>query len=241
MLNTESRPRRNRKSSYIRDLLGETKLSMNDFVLPCFIEEGKRAKVKLTSLPFVYRFSVDMLIQELKEYIDVGLRAVALFPRVPQEKKSDDAKEAYRKESLVPQAIKELKSAYPKLCVIADIALDPFTLDGHDGIVEKGEVLNDETVKILVKQALCYAKAGADMLAPSDMMDGRIGRIREELDQHQFKNVSLLSYSAKYASSFYGPFREAIDSGLRKSDKKSYQMDPANRREAIREVFFGYR
>jgi len=233
------RPRRMRKHANTRKLMRENSLSCDDLIYPIFITEGNSVREKIESMPGIERLSIDELIKELKELTKLKIPAIALFPVVPMEKKSLDAHEAFNPDGLAQKAVKEVKSKYPDMMVITDVALDPFTTHGQDGIIDSsGYVLNDETVEVLCKQALSHAKAGADIVAPSDMMDGRIGSIREELENNGFIHTKILAYSAKYASSYYGPFRDAVGSAsnLGASSKESYQMDPGNSDEAIREV-----
>ncbi len=233
------RPRRMRKHANTRELMRENTLTTNDLILPIFIVEGKKQRQSIDSMPDIERLSIDELLIEAKELAVLGIHAVALFPVVPENKKSLNAKEAFNTDGLVQCAVRTLKDAHPKLAIITDVALDPFTTHGQDGLInDNGYVLNDETVEVLVKQALSHAQAGADIVAPSDMMDGRIGAIREALEENGFIHTNILAYSAKYASSYYGPFRDAVGStkNLGASSKETYQMDPANSDEAIREV-----
>jgi len=227
------RPRRNRKSAAIRDLVQETTLSVNDFIFPMFVMEGSNIKSEIKSMPNIYRFSLDTLLEELKEVTDLGIKSICLFPNYPESKKDKYATESYNADTLYLRALSEIKNKFPDLALMTDIALDPYSSDGHDGIVENGQILNDETLEVLGKMALAQARAGADILGPSDMMDGRVGYIRELLDGEGFTNISIMSYSAKYASAFYGPFRDALDSAPKFGDKKTYQMNPANVREAL--------
>ncbi|SCA62518.1 Delta-aminolevulinic acid dehydratase [Chlamydiales bacterium SCGC AG-110-M15] len=230
------RPRRNRKSPAIRTLSQETRLHPSNFIVPLFILEGKNIKDPISSMPGIMRYSVDLLIKEAESLHRLGIPAVILFPIIPESKKSSDASEALRSGNLVERAVKALKKEIPELCVITDIALDPYTDHGHDGIMDKyGQILNDPTLDVLDKMALHHANAGADIVAPSDMMDGRVLSIRQTLDSHGFHNVNIMSYTAKYASAFYGPFRDALGSAPKSGDKKTYQMNPANVREAILE------
>ncbi|SHK26725.1 porphobilinogen synthase [Rubritalea squalenifaciens DSM 18772] len=229
------RPRRNRKSAAIRDLVRETTLSAGDFIYPLFVHDSDE-NVDIAAMPGCKRWSIEGLVKEAGEAYDLGVPAVVIFPAIKEELKTSQAEECFNPDGLVPRAIKALKAAYPDLCVMTDIALDPYNADGHDGIVQDGEILNDETVEVLCKQALCHAEAGADIVSPSDMMDGRVQAIREELDGAGYHGVSIVAYSAKYASAYYGPFRGALDSAPKAGDKKTYQMDYANVREAIREV-----
>ncbi|MES2855100.1 MAG: porphobilinogen synthase [Bdellovibrionota bacterium] len=230
------RPRRNRTTSAIRSLVRETELHPNDFILPLFVTEGKKQRVPIKSMPGVFRFSLDQILETCKQAHDLGIPAVALFPVISDSKKDRYAKESLNPKGLLQETINAIKVKVPGLAVIGDIAMDPYSTDGHDGLVVDGEIVNDATLSILAEMAVAQAKAGVDVVAPSDMMDGRIGHIRVALDAAGFEHVSILSYAAKYASSFYGPFREALDSAPRSGDKKTYQMDPANRREALREV-----
>ena len=231
------RPRRNRKSSAIRDLVRETELSVKDLVYPVFIMEGREKEESILSMPGMTRKTVDVLLKEVEECVSLGISAIAPFPSIEEIKKNRIGSESYNPDGLVPTCVRAVKDKFPDVVVMTDVALDPFNSDGHDGIVaESGEILNDETVEVLCKMAVCHAKAGADFLCPSDMMDGRIGAIRKALDAERLLNTSILAYSAKYASAFYGPFRDALDSAPKAGDKKTYQMDPGNRIEAIREV-----
>lgn len=230
------RPRRNRKSAAIRDLVRETDLNPGHLIYPLFLQEGNRNEA-ISSMPGCQRWCVNDLVKEAGEAHALGVPAVVLFPRIPDELKTPGAEECYNADGLVPRAIKALKAAHPSLVVITDVALDPYNSDGHDGLVAAdGRILNDKTVDVLCQQALCHARAGADIVAPSDMMDGRVAAIREALDGESFTDVSIMSYTAKYASAFYGPFRGALDSAPKSGDKKTYQMDPANAREALREA-----
>lgn len=229
------RPRRNRKSAGVRDLVREVSLSASDLVYPLFVHEADFDEA-IDAMPGCMRWSLAGLVKEAGEAFAVGVRAVVIFPKVPEELKTRGAEECYNDEGLIPRAVRALKAAFPGLVVITDVALDPYSSDGHDGVVRDGEILNDESVEVLCKQALCHARAGADIVSPSDMMDGRVGAMREALDGAGFDGISILSYSVKYASAFYGPFRGALDSAPKAGDKKTYQMDFANVREAIREV-----
>ncbi|GAA5218628.1 porphobilinogen synthase [Corallincola platygyrae] len=233
------RPRRMRASDFSRRLMAESQLSVNDLIYPMFVLEGENQREPVPSMPGVERVSIDLLLKEAEELVALGVPAVALFPVTPAEVKSLDAAEAYNPDGLAQRAVKALKAAYPELGVITDVALDPFTTHGQDGIIDdEGYVLNDITKDVLVKQALSHADAGADVVAPSDMMDGRIGAIREALEAAGHVNTRILAYSAKYASSYYGPFRDAVGSAgnLKGGNKYSYQMDPANSDEALQEV-----
>ncbi len=233
------RPRRMRKHAHTRELMRENTLTTDDLILPIFVIEGKNQRQKIDSMPDVERLSIDELLIEAQELITLGIRAVALFPVINEEEKSLDAQEAFNADGLAQRAMRALKAKHPELAIITDVALDPFTSHGQDGLInDEGYVLNDETVKVLVKQALSHAQAGADIVAPSDMMDGRIGAIRNALEENGFIHTNILAYSAKYASNYYGPFRDAVGSAknLGKSSKETYQMHPANSDEAIREV-----
>ncbi len=230
------RPRRNRKSAVIRDMVQEHRLSASNLIFPLFIIEGENQKTEVASMPGIYRYSIDNLLKEVESCMKLGLKAFDLFPSVEESLKDKYATEAHREGTLYLRAIEAVKKNFPEACVITDVAMDPYSSDGHDGIVEDGEILNDETLVVLGKMALAHAKAGADIIAPSDMMDGRIGYLRQLLDEHGYSHVSLMSYTAKYASAFYGPFRDALGSAPKKGDKKSYQMNFANSREALIEA-----
>jgi len=228
-----------RRDDFSRRLMRETQLSVNDLIYPVFVLEGKKQREAVDSMPGVDRLSIDLLLKEAESLLELGVPAVALFPVTPTDRKSDDAREAYNPEGLAQRAVRALKASLPELGVITDVALDPFTSHGQDGLIDaSGYVLNDETVEVLVKQAVSHADAGADVVAPSDMMDGRIGAIRSALEKDNFRHTRILAYSAKYASSFYGPFRDAVGSAanLAGGNKYSYQMDPANSDEALWEV-----
>ena len=234
-----TRMRRMRRDDFSRRLMRETRLSCDDLIYPVFVLEGEQQREAVPSMPGVERLSIDLLLQEATEIQALGIPAMALFPVTPASAKSEDAREAYNPDGLAQRAVRALKQAVPGLGIITDVALDPFTTHGQDGLIDdSGYVLNDETVEVLVKQALSHAGAGADIVAPSDMMDGRIGAVRAALEQAGYRNTRILAYAAKYASSFYGPFRDAVGSAanLAGGDKYSYQMDPANSDEALREV-----
>ncbi|EJI84462.1 delta-aminolevulinic acid dehydratase [Alishewanella aestuarii B11] len=234
-----SRPRRMREQDFSRRLMAEHKLTVDDLIYPLFIVEGEQQRESIASMPGIERLSLDLLLEEAKELVALGIPAIALFPVVPAAKKSLNAEEAWQPDALVQRAVKLLKQQVPELGIITDVALDPFTTHGQDGIIDdNGYVLNDITTEALVKQALSHAAAGADIVAPSDMMDGRIGAIREALEDAGYVNTRILAYSAKYASSYYGPFRDAVGSAgnLKGGNKKTYQMDPANSNEALHEV-----
>jgi porphobilinogen synthase len=238
MLNI-SRPRRNRKSTAIRNLIRETHLSTHDFIAPLFVIEGNNLSEPIHSMPGVSRLSIDLLVKECKELYNLGIPCVSLFPAIDGKFKDPRASEAYNPNGLYQRAIKEVKNALPELLVMTDVALDPYSSDGHDGLVDPktGEVLNDATLEVLAKMSIVQARAGSDILGPSDMMDGRIGFIRDALDEENLTNTAIMSYAAKYASAFYGPFRDALNSAPKFGDKKTYQMDYANVREALREAY----
>ena len=234
-----TRMRRMRFNDFSRRLMRENCLSVDDLIYPMFVTEGTHQRESISSMPGVERFSLDELLTEAEEIYKLGIPAIALFPVTPANQKSDNAAEAYNPDGLVQRSVRALKQAFPQLGIITDVALDPFTSHGQDGLIDQnGYVLNDETIEVLVKQALSHAEAGADIVAPSDMMDGRIGAIRAALEAQNYTNTLILAYSAKYASSFYGPFRDAVGSAgnLGKGNKYSYQMDPANSDEAMREI-----
>lgn len=230
------RPRRLRRSEAIRRMVRETQLTVNDLIYPVFVMEGENLKQEISSMPNYYRYSLDLLLGEVKDAHALGINAIALFPLIADAKKDNQGRESYNPDGLVQQTVRTIKKEIPSLVVITDVALDPFSSYGHDGIVRDGKILNDETVEVLVKMALSHAEAGADLVAPSDMMDGRVGAIRKALDAEGYINVGILAYSAKYASAYYGPFRDALESAPKFGDKKTYQMDAANGREAIKEV-----
>jgi len=233
------RMRRMRRDDFSRRLMRETQLSANDFIYPLFVLEGENQREAVPSMPGVERLSIDLILQEAKQCVELGIPVIALFPVVGAEKKSLDAEEAFNPDGLAQRAVRALKSAHPELGIMTDVALDPFTTHGQDGLIDdSGYVLNDETTEVLCKQAVSHAAAGADIVGPSDMMDGRIGEIREALESGGYIYTRILAYSAKYASSFYGPFRDAVGSAnnLKGGNKNTYQMDPANTDEAIREV-----
>lgn len=231
-----TRLRRNRQTSAIREMVQENRLHPSDFIAPIFIMEGEDQKEEISSMPGYYRYSLDRLGDELEELIDVGIRSVLLFVKVPDSKKDNKGTEAVNEKGLMQESVRFIKKQYPDLFVMTDVAMDPYSSYGHDGIVEDGEIVNDPSVEVLAEMAVSHAKAGADMVAPSDMMDGRIGEMRKALDEAGFMTTGIMAYSAKYASAFYGPFRDALDSAPGFGDKKTYQMDPANIDEALREV-----
>jgi porphobilinogen synthase len=230
------RPRRLRRTEAIRRMVRETQLTVNDLIYPVFVMEGENIKQEIPSMPDCYRYSLDLLLKEVADAYNLGINAIALFPLIAEEKKDNTGTESYNPDGLVHRTVKAIKHEIPNIVVITDVALDPFSSYGHDGIVEDGKILNDETVAVLEKMAISHAEAGADFVAPSDMMDGRVGAIRKVLDAEGYINVGILAYSAKYASGYYGPFRDALDSAPKFGDKKTYQMDLANANEAIKEV-----
>ncbi|MEO0827975.1 MAG: porphobilinogen synthase [Cyanobacteria bacterium J06642_9] len=230
------RPRRLRRTDGLRRMVQEHHLTPDDLIYPVFVMEGVGQKEAISSMPGCYRYSLDLLLEEVTAAYDLGIPGIALFPLISPTLKDNAGTESYNPDGLVPQAVRAIKQAIPNLLVFTDVALDPYSSAGHDGIVENGKILNDETVAVLVKQALCHAEAGADFVSPSDMMDGRVGAIRRALDAEGWINVGILAYSAKYASAYYGPFRDALDSAPQFGDKKTYQMDPANAQEALKEV-----
>ena len=232
------RMRRNRMSNFSRRLISENNISLDDLIYPIFITYGSNVKEEVVSMPGIYRYSLDLLHKEIEYISSLFIPAIAFFPKVQNELKTSDGKEALNKNNLICKAIEISKKVNPKLGVICDVALDPYTDHGHDGVIINNQIDNDETLSILCKQALVQAEAGCDIIAPSDMMDGRVGFIRDTLDKNGFTNVQIMSYAAKYASAFYGPFRDAVGSNLSllKKSKKSYQMDPANSDEALKEI-----
>lgn len=236
------RPRRNRRSAAIRGLVRETRLSPSQLVQPLFLVPGQEQKVEVSSLPGTYRWSIDTMLTEIEECLGLGIRNFILFPAVPEKHKDKTATYSYDPDNFYLQAARTIKARFPQLCLISDVALDPYSIDGHDGLVGDGQILNDESLPILAKMAVAQAAAGFDLLGPSDMMDGRVGFLREALDEAGFTATGIMSYTAKYASAFYGPFRAALDSAPREDadipkDKKTYQMDPANAQEALREAY----
>ena len=234
-----TRMRRMRANDFSRRLMRENELTVNDLIFPVFVKEGQAEREPIATMPGQLRFSVDELVKEARELVTLGIPAIAIFPNIPQAQKSADGAEAYNPDGLVQRAIREVKDACPELGISTDIALDPYTLDGHDGITDdSGYVLNDATIDVLIKQALSHADAGVDIVAPSDMMDGRIGEIRDALEAENHSNTRILAYSAKYASKYYGPYKDAIgsSSNFGGSHKKGYQMDPANSNEALHET-----
>ena len=231
-----TRPRRLRRTEALRELVAETNLSVSDLVWPVFIVDGERKSEPIAAMPDVSRYSVDFLLEEVGKAADLGIKGVALFPAVAEEHKDATASYGLREDGLVQRTIRAIKEQFPKIVIVSDVAMDPYSSDGHDGVVRDGVIVNDESLEILAEMAVSQAEAGADIVAPSDMMDGRVGAIRQRLDERGFSDVVILSYAAKYASSFYGPFRAALDSAPRSGDKKTYQMDYRNSREAITEA-----
>ncbi len=227
------RPRRNRKSAAIRSLVEETRLSVSDFIFPLFLIDGINQKVEVKSMPGIYRYSLDLMLEEIDSCLRLGINAFDIFPAYPEDKKDRFATESYREDTFYLKALRTIKQSFPQACIMTDVAMDPYNSDGHDGLVENGKILNDETLEILGKMTLAQAKAGADIIGPSDMMDGRVGYLRKLLDENGYKEVSIMSYTAKYASAFYNPFRDALDSAPKSGDKKTYQMDPSNSQEAL--------
>ena len=230
------RPRRNRKSPAIRNMVRETTLSVDNLIYPMFIVDGKGIKEEISSMPGNFRWSLDTLLPEIEECRKLGLNSFVLFPAIEEALKDSTATYSYDDANFYLKAIREIKKQFPEACLMSDVAMDPYSSDGHDGFVENGKILNDETLPILAKMAIAQAEAGIDIIGPSDMMDGRIAYIREALDEAGFDETSIMSYSAKYASAYYGPFRDALDSAPKSGDKKTYQMDPANKYEAIIEA-----
>ena len=230
------RPRRNRKSHAIRSMVEETKLGVENLIYPIFLKQGKGIKEEITSLPNNYRWSLDTLLPEIEECINLGVNTFDLFPAVSEDLKDAKATYGLDPHNFYLEAIRKIKQEFPDCVLMSDVALDPYSSDGHDGLVKDGEILNDETLPILNEMALVQAQAGLDIIGPSDMMDGRVGSIRTYLDMNGYKNTSIMSYSAKYASAFYGPFRDALNSAPKSGDKKTYQMNPANKREALLEA-----
>lgn len=238
--NMPRRPRRLRQSPVIRAMVEENTLSLNDLIFPMFLLEGQQKTVEIKSMPGIFKYSLDTLTDEIGSCIDLGINAFCLFPNLSDDKKDKFAIESHRAGSLYLEAINSIKNKYPEACIMTDVAMDPYSSDGHDGLVENGKILNDETLEILGKMTLAQAEAGADIIGPSDMMDGRVGYLRDILDDENFTDVSIMSYTAKYASAFYGPFRDALDSAPKLGDKKTYQMNPANSREALIEAELDY-
>jgi len=231
-----NRPRRNRSTAAIRTMVEENRLSVKDLLFPLFVMDGSATKTEIKSMPGIYRYTTDLLLKEIEACLNLGITSYALFPQVAEERKDSLATESHRQGSLYLEAINAVTSRFPEISMLTDVAMDPYSSDGHDGIVKNGEILNDETLEVLAKMAVAQAQAGSKLIGPSDMMDGRVGYIRESLDDAGFANVGIMAYSAKYASAFYGPFRDALESAPKFGDKKTYQMNPANSREALREA-----
>lgn len=234
------RPRRNRQSKSVRDMVEETQLSVKDFIYPVFLIEGQKKSEEIHSMPGIYRLSEDRLLKEIEACLKLGVCAFAPFPSISDKKKDKTAKESWNKNNIYLKAIRSIKKNFPEAMLMSDVAMDPYSSDGHDGLVKNGEILNDETLEILAKMALAQAEAGVDYIGPSDMMDGRVGYLRERLDENGFTKTGIIAYTAKYASGFYGPFRDALDSAPKFGDKKTYQMNPANVREAMLEAELDY-
>jgi len=230
------RPRRNRKSTAIRNLVEETNLGPQHLIYPIFLKDGKNIKEEVSSLPNNYRWSLDRLLPEIEECMNLGVQTFDIFPCVDEVLKDKIASYSYAEDNFYLDAIRQIKARFPESVLMSDVAMDPYSSDGHDGYVENGKIINDTTLPILAKMSLAQAQAGIDIIGPSDMMDGRVGVIREALDQNGFSDVSIMSYTAKYASAFYGPFRDALNSAPKSGDKKTYQMNPANKREALLEA-----
>ncbi|MEO5603153.1 MAG: porphobilinogen synthase [Cyclobacteriaceae bacterium] len=230
------RPRRNRKSEVIRNMVEETLVTTDDLIFPIFLIDGTNKKTEVSSMPGIFRLSMDLMLKEVEECMALGVRAFDIFPAVEDKHKDQTASKSYDQKFFYLRALKEVKKQFPEACIMTDVAMDPYSSDGHDGLVKGGKIVNDETLEILGKMALAQAETGIDILGPSDMMDGRVGYIRNVLDTNGFADVSIMSYTAKYASGFYNPFRDALDSAPKFGDKKTYQMNPANRREALIEA-----
>jgi porphobilinogen synthase len=235
MLNLR-RPRRNRKTAAIRAMVEETQVSTNDLIFPIFLVEGVNKKIEVASMPGIFRLSTDLMLKEIEECMNLGIMAFDIFPAVEDQYKDTHATRSYDSKFFYLRALREIKKQFPEACIMTDVAMDPYSSDGHDGFVKDGKILNDETLEILGKMALAQAETGIDILGPSDMMDGRVGYLRNVLDKNGFNDVSIMSYTAKYASGFYNPFRDALDSAPKFGDKKTYQMNPANRTEALIEA-----
>ena len=231
-----NRPRRNRKSEVIRNMVQENTVSVNDFIFPLFLIDGKNKTTEVNSMPGIFRFSPDLILKEIESCMKLGIKAFDVFPSINNKLKDKRATESLNKNGLYLKTLTQIKKEFPEACIMTDVAMDPYSSDGHDGLVEKGEIVNDKTLAILAKMAVAQADCGIDIVGPSDMMDGRVGVIREALDKAGHTNVSIMSYTAKFASGFYGPFRDALDSAPKFGDKKSYQMNPANSKEALIEA-----
>jgi porphobilinogen synthase len=230
------RPRRNRATAAVRDLVQETHLTANDFIFPLFLLEGKNKQSEVASMPGIFRMSEDLMLKEIEACLKLGIRGFDVFPVVDEKHKDKTATKSYDPKFFYLKSLKKIKAEFPEAFIITDVAMDPYSADGHDGLVENGKILNDETLHVLGQMALAQAETGIDMIGPSDMMDGRVGYLRDVLDDYGFEKTGILSYTSKYASAFYGPFRDALDSAPKFGDKKTYQMNPANRREALLEA-----
>ena len=240
MTDLTHRPRRNRKSAAIRNLVQENTVTVNDLIFPLFLIAGKNKKTQVASMPGIFRLSPDLLLKEIEQCLKLGITTFDLFPSLEESLKDKKASEALNKKGLYLSTIRQVKKQFPEAVIMTDVAMDPYSSDGHDGLVKNGEIVNDETLEILAKMALAQADAGADILGPSDMMDGRVGHMRRALDEAGFTDVSIMSYTAKYASAFYGPFRDALSSAPKFGDKKTYQMNPGNSKEALFEAELDY-
>jgi porphobilinogen synthase len=236
MIDLPHRPRRNRKSPAMREMLRETQIQTQDLIYPFFMEDGSNKKIEISSMPGIHRWSLDLLYKEVEECMELGIKSFVLFPHIDDSLKDKTASHSWAEENYYLKAIRSLKERFSEAILMSDVAMDPYSSDGHDGVVENGEINNDLTLPILAKMSVAQAQAGIDIIGPSDMMDGRVGVIRDELDHEGYSDVSIMSYTAKYASAYYGPFRDALDSAPKSGDKKTYQMDPANKREALREA-----
>ncbi len=234
--NMIQRPRRNRRNKAIRSLVQETLVRPSQLIYPLFLVQGSGIKDEIASLPGNFRMSLDQLLKEIESCVNIGIQSFVLFPAIPEEKKDKEATHSWASDNMYLEAIRTIKAVFPLICLMSDVAMDPYSSDGHDGYVENGQILNDKTLPILAKMSVAQAQAGIDYIGPSDMMDGRVGFLRSALDQAGHTNCGIISYTAKYASAYYGPFRDALDSAPKAGDKKTYQMDPANRREAAREA-----
>lgn len=231
------RPRRNRQDAVMRSMVEENRLSVKDLMFPLFVMEGKGQKVPIHSMPGISRYTLDLLLKEIETCISLGIKSFALFPQIPESKKDSMASESVKQGNIYVESIYQIHQRFPEIVMLTDVAMDPYSSDGHDGVVKNGQIINDETLPILANMAVAQAQAGSKLIGPSDMMDGRVGVIREALDDAGYTNTGIMSYTAKYASAFYGPFRDALESAPKFGDKKTYQMNPANKREALREAF----
>lgn len=231
------RPRRNRQDAVMRSMVEENRLSVKDLMFPLFVMEGKGQKVLIHSMPGISRYTLDLLLKEIETCISLGIKSFALFPQIPESKKDSMASESVKQGNIYVESIYQIHQRFPEIVMLTDVAMDPYSSDGHDGVVKNGQIINDETLPILADMAVAQAQAGSKLIGPSDMMDGRVGVIREALDDAGYTNTGIMSYTAKYASAFYGPFRDALESAPKFGDKKTYQMNPANKREALREAF----